>query len=120
MAADTSPPVNSACSTTFRVVADDCAARCPRNSQSLSWEEKLWADFSSRATSATLPPSTWEPDIRQDLWNLQMHRRTGVHMEMVIHEKRYIRREHTESSAKSGGHPQRGVYTEEITRSGIL
>lgn len=40
-------------------------------------------------------------------------------MEMVIHEKRYIRRGHTESSAKSGGHPQRGAYTEEITHSGI-
>lgn len=38
-------------------------------------------------------------------------------MEMVIHEKRYTRREHTESSAKSGGHPQRGVYTEEITHT---
>ncbi len=37
-------------------------------------------------------------------------------MEMVIHEKRYIRREHTESSAKSGGHPQRGIYTGDYTQ----
>lgn len=40
----------------------------------------------------------------------------GVHTEMVIHEKRYVRRGHTESSAKVGGVSYKmGLYTEKIT-----